>query len=436
MKSVLPKVLHPLAGLPLVAHAVRAARMTDGVDVALVVGRGADEVRAAVLPYAPDAETFMQTERLGTAHAVLAAREKIARGYDDVLVLFGDTPLVQPDALAALRAAIADGAVVAVMGFRAPDPTGYGRLIERNGKLVAIREHKDASNEERAIDFCNGGIMAIAGNEALALLDAVGNANSKGEYYLTDIVEIATARGLKVIATEASYESVLGINTRAELAEAEAIWQQRRRHALMLSGVSMVAPETVFLSHDTEIGEEVHLEPNIVFGPCVKVAAGARIRAFSHLEGASVGPNAEIGPYARLRPGAQIGDSVKVGNFCEVKNAVVDTGAKINHLTYIGDAHVGEKANIGAGTITCNYDGFLKHHTEIGAGAFIGSNSSLVAPVTIAAGGYVASGSVITDDVPEDALAFGRARQHNKEGLGRKLREELAARKAAKKSAT
>lgn len=434
MKSALPKVLHPLAGLPLVAHAVKTARMTDGVDVALVVGRGADEVRAAVLPYAPDAETFLQKERLGTAHAVLSAREKIARGYDDILVLFGDTPLVQPDALAALRAAIAGGAVVAVMGFRAPDPTGYGRLLEQDGKLVAIREHKDASDEERAIDFCNGGIMAIAGNEALALLDAVGNANSKGEYYLTDIVEIAAARGLTVVATEAAYESVLGINTRAELAEAEAIWQQQRRHALMLSGVSMVAPETVFLSHDTEIEAEVHLEPNIVFGPGVTVGSGARIRAFSHLEGASIGPAAEIGPYARLRPGAQIGDSAKVGNFCEVKNAVVDTGAKINHLTYIGDAHIGTKANIGAGTITCNYDGFLKHHTEIGAGAFIGSNSSLVAPVTIAAGGYVASGSVITNDVPADALAFGRARQQNKEGLGRRLRDMLAARKAANKS--
>lgn len=434
MKSGLPKVLHPLAGLPLVAHAVKAARLTDGVDVAIVVGRGADDVRAAVLPYAPEAETFLQTERLGTAHAVLAARAKIARGYDDILVMFGDTPLVQTDALDALRRGIADGAAVAVMGFRAPDPTGYGRLIEKDGKLVAIREHKDASEAERAIDFCNGGIMAIAGDQALALLDAVGNANVKSEYYLTDIVEIATARGLNVIATEASYDSVLGINTRAELAEAEAIWQKRRRDALMLAGVSMVAPETVFLSHDTEIAEEVLLEPNIVFGPGVTVAAGARIRAFSHLEGASVGPDAEIGPYARLRPGARIGDSAKVGNFCEVKNAVIDTGAKVNHLTYIGDAHIGAKANIGAGTITCNYDGFLKHHTEIGAGAFIGSNSSLVAPVTIAAGGYVASGSVITDDVPEDALAFGRARQHNKDGLGKTLRAQLAAQKAAQKA--
>ena len=432
MKSALPKVLHRLAGLPLVAHAVKAAQRHEGVDVALVVGRGADEVRAAVLPFAPEAEAFVQAERLGTAHAVLAAREKIARGYDDILVMFGDTPLVEPEALEALRDAIAGGAAVAVMGFRAPDPTGYGRLIEKDGALVAIREHKDATDDERRIDFCNGGIMAIAGAQTLALLDAVGNANAKGEYYLTDIVEIATAQGLAVVATEAPYESVLGINTRVELAEAEAIWQQRRRRALMLAGVTMTAPETVFLSHDTEIAEEVLVEPNVVFGPGVTVASGATIRAFSHLEGASVGPDAEIGPYARLRPGAQVGDHVKVGNFCEVKNAVLDSGAKVNHLTYIGDAHIGAKANIGAGTITCNYDGFLKHHTEIGAGAFIGSNSSLVAPVTVAAGGYVASGSVITDDVPADALAFGRARQENKDGLGRKLREKLAAIKAAK----
>jgi bifunctional UDP-N-acetylglucosamine pyrophosphorylase/glucosamine-1-phosphate N-acetyltransferase len=434
MKSNLPKVLHKLAGQPLVAHAVQAAKQTPGVDVALVVGRGADEVREAVLPLAPEAQAFVQHERLGTAHAVLAAREQIARGYDDILVMFGDTPLVESDALDALRLALASGAAVAVMGFHAPNPEGYGRLIVMDGKLVAIREHKDASAEEREIDFCNGGIMAIAGAHALSLLDAVGNNNSKGEYYLTDIVEIATSRGLGVVATEAGYDSVLGVNTRVELAEAEAIWQKRRRRALMLAGVSMPAPDTVHFAHDTEIEQDVTIEPNVVFGPGVRVASGALIRAFSHLEGTSVGPGAEIGPYARLRPGAEIGEKAKVGNFCEVKNAVIDSGAKVNHLTYIGDAHIGAKANIGAGTITCNYDGFLKHHTEIGAGAFIGSNSSLVAPVTIAAGGYVASGSVITDDVPSDALAFGRARQENKEGLGKTLRDKLAAEKAARSS--
>jgi bifunctional UDP-N-acetylglucosamine pyrophosphorylase/glucosamine-1-phosphate N-acetyltransferase len=427
MKSALPKVLHPIAGLPMVAHVVKAARRDEATEVAVVVGREADTVREAVLPFAPEAEVFLQSERLGTAHAVLAAREKIARGYDDVLVVFGDTPLVQAEALADLRAELAKGAAVVVMGFRAPDPTGYGRLIEENGALVAIREERDAGAAERAIDFCNGGLMAIAGAHALPLLDAVKNDNAKGEYYLTDIVEIAAGQGLKVVATEAPYENVLGINNRLELSEAEAIWQRRRRRELMLDGVSMLDPDSVHLSHDTEIAPDAVLEPNLFFGPGVKISAGARIRAFSHLEKAIVGENAEIGPFARLRPGAQIGTKAKVGNFCEVKNAVVDAGAKVNHLSYVGDAHVGAKANLGAGTITCNYDGYAKHHTEIGAGAFVGTNTSLVAPVTIGEGAYIASGSVITANVPDDALAFGRARQENKEGLGRRLREKLAA---------
>lgn len=429
MNSALPKVLHPVAHLPMVAHVAKAAR---GTDVALVVGREAESVRDAVEPFAPEAEVFLQQERLGTAHAVLAARNKIARGYDDILVMFGDTPLVEAGALDELRAGLAAGAAVVVMGFHAPDPTGYGRLIERDGLLVAIREHRDASEAERAVTFCNGGLMAISGEHALSLLDAVGNDNAKGEYYLTDIVGLAASRGLKVTATVADYESILGVNTRAELADAEAIWQRRRRRALMLAGVSMAAPETVFLAHDTQIGEDVTVEPNVVFGPGVTVVAGARIRAFSHLEGTAVGEGAEIGPFARLRPGTQVGPKAKVGNFCEVKNAVLDEGAKVNHLSYVGDAHVGAKANIGAGTITCNYDGFLKHRTEIGAGAFIGSNSSLVAPVEIGAGAYVASGSVVTQDVPTDALAFGRARQETKPGLGRRLREKLARKKAEK----
>lgn len=429
MKSALPKVLHPVAGLPMVAHVVKAARAQAGVDVAVVVGREAEKVQAAVEPFAPGAQVYVQAERLGTAHALLAARDSIARNYDDVLVLFGDTPLVEAEALAELRAGLAAGAHVVVMGFRPPDPAGYGRLIEKDGALVAIREHRDCSPAELAIGFCNGGLMAIAGEHALSLLDAVGNDNAKSEYYLTDIVAIAAGRGLKVTATEASYESVLGINTRAELAEAEALWQQRRRRALMLSGVAMLAPETVFLCHDTEIAADATLEPNIMFGPGVSVAKGAHIRAFCHIEGTSIGEGAEIGPFARLRPGTQTGRKAKIGNFCEVKNAVVEEGAKVNHLTYVGDAHIGAGANIGAGTITCNYDGFLKHRTEIGAGAFVGSNSSLVAPVAIGQHAYVASGSVVTEDVPADALAFGRARQQNKEGLGRRLRERLAARK-------
>jgi len=425
MKSAKPKVLHEVAGLSLIGHVAKAARREPGVEVAVVVGREAEAVKKAVAPFAPEAEVFLQSERLGTAHAVLAAREKIARGYDDVLILFGDTPLIEPQALADLRAGLAAGADVVVMGFHAPDPAGYGRLIVKDGALVAIREDRDASEAERAIAFCNGGLMAVAGRHALSLLDAVGNANAKGEYYLTDIVEIAASRGLSVRATEAPYESLLGINTRLELAEAEAVWQRRRRRALMLSGVTMAAPETVHLCHDTEIEPDVAIEPNVVFGPGVSIAAGARIRAFSHIEGARIGPGAEVGPFARLRPGAELGEKAKVGNFCEVKKAVIDAGAKVNHLTYIGDAHIGAGANIGAGTITCNYDGFSKHHTEIGAGAFIGSNSALVAPVTIGAGAYVASGSVVTQDVPDDALAFGRARQENKDGFGRRLREKL-----------
>ncbi len=427
MKSALPKVLHPVGHLAMVGHVVKAVRQAGVSDVAVVVGREAELVRDAVSAFAPEASMFLQTERLGTAHAVLAARESIARGFDDVLVLFGDTPLVDATALAELRAGLAEGATVVVMGFEAPDPTGYGRLIEKDGALVAIREEREASEAERAITFCNGGLMAIAGEHALSLLDAVGNQNAKGEYYLTDIVEIATSRGLRVSATRAPYENVMGINTRAELAEAEQLWQERRRRELMLSGVSMAAPETVFVAHDTEISPDVSIEPNVVFGPGAKVAAGARIRAFCHIEGANISEGAEVGPFARLRPGTEVGPKAKVGNFCEVKNATLDEGAKVNHLTYIGDAHIGAKANIGAGTITCNYDGFLKHRTEIGAGAFIGSNSSLVAPINIGAGAYVASGSVVTADVPDDALAFGRARQENKNGFGRRLRERLAA---------
>jgi bifunctional UDP-N-acetylglucosamine pyrophosphorylase / glucosamine-1-phosphate N-acetyltransferase len=427
MKSALPKVLHKIAGLPMVAHVARAAATAGSSDIALVVGNGAETVAGAVKPYAARAESFVQADRLGTAHATLCARSAIARGYDDVLVVFGDTPLVAAESLAAARQKLAEGAAVVVLGFRPKDPARYGRLIEKDGALVAICEYRDCTEEQRKIGFCNGGLMAIDGNAALSLLEAVGNNNAKSEYYLTDIVGIAHKRGLKVVATEVPYESVLGINTRVELAEAEGVWQQRRRDELMLSGVTMIDPQTVFLAHDTDIGQDVLIEPSVFFGPGVKVAAGARIRAFSHIEGASIGADAEVGPFARLRPGAELGEHAKVGNFCEVKKAKVGAGAKVNHLSYIGDAVIGPKANIGAGTITCNYDGFNKWVTEIGAGAFIGSNSALVAPVRIGDGAYVASGSVIVDSVPDDALAFGRARQRNLPERGRQLRERLAA---------
>ena len=432
MKSALPKVLHPIAGLPLVVHVMRAAQAAGG-DVALVAGHGAEAVTAAVRRFVPEVESYVQEKRLGTAHAVLSARAALERGHDDLLVVFGDTPLLQAQALQAARAELARGADVVVMGFRTDNPHGYGRLIVRDGKLVAIREDRDCSDEERRITFCNGGLMAFSGKHALALLEAVGNDNAKGEYYMTDAVEIAHDRGLDVAAIEVPYDNVLGINTRAELAEAEAVWQQRRRRAAMLDGVTLIDPATVYFSHDTEIGRDTVVEPNVWFGPGVKVGEGVAIHAFSHLEGTHIAKGGSVGPFARLRPGANLAEGAKVGNFCEVKQADIGPGAKVNHLTYIGDASIGAKANIGAGTITCNYDGFAKHRTEIGAGAFIGSNSALVAPVRIGDGAYVSTGSIVTQDVPDDGLAFGRARQVNKEGRGRKLRERLAEAAAAAK---
>ncbi|WP_269929417.1 bifunctional UDP-N-acetylglucosamine diphosphorylase/glucosamine-1-phosphate N-acetyltransferase GlmU [Aminobacter sp. HY435] len=434
MKSATPKVLHKIAGLPMVAHVARAAEAAGAGDLGIVVGHGGEEVQKAAQGFAPEAEIFVQSQRLGTAHAVLAARAAIARGYDDLLVMFGDTPLIEAGALASARQKLAEGAAVVVIGFRTPNPAGYGRLIEKDGKLVAIREDKDCSDEERMISFCNAGLMAISGAVALELLGKVGNANAKGEFYLTDIVEIADRTGLNVVATEAGFESVLGINNRVELAEAEAIWQQRRRRSAMLGGATLIAPETVYFSHDTEIGADVVVEPNVWFGVGVTIADGALVHAYCHLEGASVGPRAEIGPFARLRPGAELHEKAKVGNFCEVKKATVEKGAKVNHLTYIGDARVGAGANIGAGTITCNYDGYSKFFTDIGEGAFIGSNTSIVAPIAIGARSYIASGSVITDEVPEDALAFGRARQKTLPGKGKELRERFASAAAAKKA--
>ncbi|HEV7415091.1 MAG TPA: bifunctional UDP-N-acetylglucosamine diphosphorylase/glucosamine-1-phosphate N-acetyltransferase GlmU, partial [Tianweitania sediminis] len=362
-----------------------------------------------------------------------AAREALARGYDDVLVLFGDTPLVEAQALTLARSRLAQGAAIVVMGFRTERPAGYGRLIEQDGALLAIREDKDCTEAERTITFCNGGLMAISGRDALSLLEAVGNSNAKGEYYLTDIVAIARERGLQVVAQEVGAESVMGVNNRAELAEAEGIWQRRRRTAAMLDGATLLAPETVFFSHDTRLGADVLVEPNVFFGPGVEVAAGVTIHAFSHLEGTHVEAGAEIGPFARLRPGAKLGRKSKVGNFCEVKKAVLGEGAKVNHLTYIGDASIGAGSNIGAGTITCNYDGLNKFETRIGSNAFIGSNSSLVAPVSIGDGAYVASGSVITQDVPANALAFGRARQKVIEGRADDLRARQQAIKASAK---
>lgn len=435
MKSAKAKVLHAVAGLPMVCHAARTAQAAGSARTALVIGRDADAVAAAVAGEVAGVSAHLQEERLGTAHAVLAARPAIEEGFDDILVLFGDTPLVRPETLTRARAVLHAGAEVCVVGFRTAAPQGYGRLIERDGELAAIREERDASEAERLIDFCNGGVMAVRGENALALLDAVGNQNAKGEYYLTDIVEIARRQGRSVRAIEADGDEVLGVNTRAELAAVERLWQERRRRDLMLAGVTMIAPETVFLAHDTEVAAEVTIEPNVVFGQGVSIGTGSVIHAFSHIEGTRIGAGVSVGPFARLRPGVDLGDASKVGNFCELKNAVLAAGAKVNHLTYIGDASIGAGANIGAGTITCNYDGGLKHRTEIGAGAFIGSNTALVAPVRVGDTAYVGTGSVITEDVPDGALAIARERQVTKPGRGAEIIARNAAAKAARSKA-
>lgn len=430
MRSEIPKVLHEIGGRSMVGHVVAAARGAGADQLAVVVGPGMGAVAEAVRKLAPGASIFTQVERRGTAHAVLMARTAIEQGAAEILVLFGDTPLVTPETLDRVRCTLEAGADVAVLGFRTERPTGYGRLLTEGERLVAIREEKDATPAERAVTFCNSGIMGFRGATMLALLDAIGNANAKGEFYLTDAVEIAARRGLTVAAVEGDGREVLGVNDRAQLAECERLFQERRRRAALAAGVTLIAPETVFFAIDTALGRDVVVEPNVVFGPGVVVEAGARIRAFSHLEGARVAEGAIIGPYARLRPGAEIGREAHIGNFVEVKNAVIGDGAKANHLSYIGDARVGAKTNIGAGTITCNYDGYGKYKTEIGAGAFVGSNSSLVAPVRIGDGAYVGSGSVVTHDVPADALAVGRGRQEIREGWARAFRERMKAEKA------
>jgi len=434
MRSTLPKVLHPLGGRPLIEHVLDAVGAAGASDLAVVVGPNHDAVLALVHARLPHAHIFTQVERLGTAHAVLAARAAIARKVDDVLVLFADTPLVRGETLLMLRSALAQGAGVAVLGFTAADPTGYGRLVTQGSELTAIVEEREATDAQRAIRLCNAGLMALAGEHALAILDRIDNKNAKGEFYLTDAVTIARDMGLKAVAIETSEDDVRGINTKAQLAEAEAVLQERLRKAALEAGVTLIAPQTVFLCVDTKFGRDVTIEPNVVFGPGVTVEDGAVIRAFSHLEGATVGRGARVGPYARLRPGAALGPDVHIGNFVEVKAATIEAGAKANHLAYIGDARVGAGANIGAGTITCNYDGIAKHKTDIGAGAFIGSNSSLVAPVKIGDGAYVGSGSVVTKNVPDDALAVARAEQSTKEGWAKRLRQikSLGKKKPAK----
>ncbi len=422
MRSAKPKVLHEVAGRSLLAHVLTAVAKAGVSSAAIIVGPGQDKVAAEAKRLVPDAAIFTQHDRRGTAHAVLTAKAALEKPTDDILVVIGDAPLIQPETLARLRAPLAQGAALVVLGFRPENPTGYGRLIMADHELVAIREEADATESERRISLCNGGIMAFAGNSALAILEQIGDINSKHEFYLTDAVEIARRMKLRAVTVEVEEDEVRGINTKAQLAEAETVAQKRLRDAALAAGVTLIAPETVFLSADTKFGKDVVVEPYVVFGEKVTVEDGAVIRSFSHVAGARIGKGAIVGPFARLRPGADLGEGAHIGNFVEIKAAVIEAGAKANHLTYIGDAFVGANANVGAGTITCNYDGFDKHHTRIGKGAFIGSNSALVAPVEIGAGAYIGSGSVVTENVPADALALGRGRQTVKEGWASRLR--------------
>ncbi len=422
MRSSLPKPLHPVAGRSMLAHALAALGGAGANEIAVVVGPNGGALAAEARRIVAGAGIFVQYERRGTAHAALAARAAIERGYDEIVVAYADTPLISAETFLRLRGALAEGAELAALGFEAADPTGYGRLIEREGALAAVREEKDASAAERAIRRCNAGPLAFSGARARARLDAIGADNAAREYYLTDLVEIVAREGARATAVLADEDEVMGVNDRVQLARAEALMQQRLRRRAMLDGATLVAPETVFLCYDTRIGRDVTIEPHVVLGPGVVIDDNVVIHAFSHLEGARVASGASVGPYARLRPGADLAAKAKVGNFVEIKAARIETGAKVNHLSYIGDARVGANANIGAGTITCNYDGFGKFKTDIGAGAFIGSNSSLVAPVKIGDGAYVGSGSVITKDVEPDALAVARGRQFDKAGWAKTFR--------------
>lgn len=425
MKSARPKVMHEIAGLPLLGHVLKTARTVSDAR-AVVLGpdmAGAEKLATAL---DPDAHVHIQAERLGTAHAVLSVDRELLSGFETVLVLYGDTPLITAETLTRLKAALSSGADVAVLGFEAQDPTGYGRLIVSGEKLTAIREEAEASAEEKAIRFCNSGVMALKGAHLPGLLEAIGNGNPKGEYFLTDAVAVALEKGLSAVAIHGEETEFLGVNDRAQLARAESLYQVRRRADAMAGGVTLQDPGTIYFAHDTEIGADCVIEPHVFFGPGVKVGGGVTIKGFSHIEGAEIGHGAVIGPFARLRPGTRLSEKTKVGNFVELKNAEVEEGAKVNHLSYVGDAKVGAKANIGAGTITCNYDGFSKSETVIGANAFVGSNSSLVAPVTIGEGAYVGSGSVITKTVAPGALAVARGRQIEKAGWAERLEQRKA----------
>ena len=423
MRSARPKVLHEVAGRSMLAHCLAAVAAAKIDRVALVVGPGRDDVASQ----AHGAQCFLQSERCGTAHAVLAAEAAFAGTDDDIVVAFADTPLVQAETYARLLSRLRDtGAAVVVAGFETMEPTGYGRLLMEGDTLIAIREEKDASPAERTIRLCNGGLMALEGRHALDLLRSVRPQNAQSEFYLTEVVALARARGLATSVIKVEEEEIQGVNDRAQLARAEAAMQTRLRTAAMHAGVTLVDPASVTLSFDTRFSADVVVEPNVIFAPGVTVGEGARIRGFSHLEGVAIGARAVVGPFARLRPGSVLEEDVHVGNFVEVKASTLHQGVKANHLTYIGDATIGRKTNIGAGTITCNYDGFQKFRTTIGEGAFIGVNTALVAPVTVGDGAFIGTGSVVTGDVAADALLIARARPVEKPGWAKTFRDAHA----------
>lgn len=436
MKSSLPKVLHPVASLPMVGHVVKLALEVGAAPIAMVVAEGMDNVVAVGQAIAGEVDVAIQREQQGTAHAVLAARPVLGELEGILLVLYGDTPLLtQPTLEAVIEAVEADSkCAVAVLGFVPEEAGAYGRLVlAEDGTLEKIVEAKDASDDELAIELCNSGVMAIRASLAWKLLGQVKNENAKKEFYLTDIVALARAAGYTALAVEGDADEVLGVNSRSELAVAEAIFQYRARQKFMDAGVTLIDPDSVFFAADTAIANDVLIEPHVFFGTGVSIAQGAHIKAFSHIEGARIGASSIVGPFARLRPNTVLGEDVKIGNFVELKAADVHTGAKISHLSYIGDASVGEEANIGAGTITCNYDGYLKYKTTIGKGVFVGSNSALVAPVTLGDGAIVGAGSVITRDVAPDALALARGTQTERADGAKTFRAKKAAEKLARK---
>ena len=428
MKSDLPKVLHPIAQAPMLAHALRAGAALEPEKVIVVAGHCAEAVTKTTAAFDENAEVVLQEEQLGTAHAVDQARAALTGFSGDVVVLYGDTPFLSVETLNRMIDARQQADLV-VLGFHAADPARYGRLVMDGDSLERIVEFKDATEAERALDFCNSGLMACDAATLFDLISGVNNDNASEEYYLTDVVELARQRALNVTAVSCDESETLGVNSRTDLAQADAVFQARARIELLDNGVTLMAPDTVYLAFDTVIGRDTVIEPNVVFGPGVTVESGATIRAFSHLEGCHVSRDAVVGPYARLRPGTELSEGARIGNFVEIKNAIIDEGAKVNHLSYVGDASVGARSNIGAGTITCNYDGVMKHKTEIGSDAFVGSNTCLVAPVSIGDAAMTATGTIVTKNVEPGALAVARARQENKPGYARKLMSILRAKK-------